>query len=149
MNGCLDEDMRPLVLIMPKMSGHVKIFEVEDKNNKLMYFRMDHGKLLEKDKANWTKIEDLQNIELNDLPVYDERYIKSKIRTYGDKVYTNFLDLNMPEDDIECESFTVISIDYLLVYDEKYYLQIYLENFVYKIMNKQMTDYLDENLFED
>ena len=55
----------------------------------------------------------------------------------------------MPEDDIECESFTVISIDYLLVYDEKYYLQIYLENFVYKIMNKQITDYLDENLFED
>ena len=100
---------------MPKLSGHVKISEVEDKNNKLMYFLMDHGKLLEKDKANWTKIEDLQNIELNDLPVYDERYIKTKIRTYGDKVYTNFLDLNMPEDDIESESFTVISIDSLLV----------------------------------
>ena len=131
------------------MSGHVKIFEVEDKNNKLMYFRMDHGKLLEKDKANWTKIEDLQNIELNDLPVYDERYIKSKIRTYGDKVYTNFLDLNMPEDDIESESFTVISIDSLLVYDNKYYLQVYLDNCAYKIANKQVTDYLDENVFED
>ena len=144
MNGCLDEDMRPLVLIMPKMSGHVKIFEVEDKNNKLMYFRMDHGKLLEKDKANWTKIEDLQNIELNDLPVYDERYIKSKIRTYGDKVYTNFL-----EDDIECESFTVISIDSLLVYDNKYYLQVYLDNCVDKTINKQVRDYLDENVFED
>ena len=149
MNGYLDEDIRPLVLIMPKLSGHVKISEVEDKNNKLMYFRMDHGKLLEKDKANWTKIEDLQNIELNDLPVYDERYIKSKIRTYGDKVYTNFLDLNMPEDDIESESFTVISIDSLLVYDNKYYLQVYLDNCAYKIANKQVTDYLDENVFED
>ena len=134
---------------MPKLSGHVKISEVEDKNNKLMYFRMDHGKLLEKDKANWTKIEDLQNIELNDLPVYDERYIKTKIRTYGDKVYTNFLDLNMPEDDIESESFTVISIDSLLVNDNKYYLQVYLDNCAYKIANKQVTDYLDENVFED
>ena len=134
---------------MPKLSGHVKISEVEDKNNKLMYFRMDHGKLLEKDKANWTKIEDLQNIELNDLPVYDEMYIKTKIRTYGDKVYTNFLDLNMPEDDIESESFTVISIDSLLVYDNKYYLQVYLDNCAYKIANKQVTDYLDENVFED
>ena len=63
---------------MPKVSGHVKIFEVEDKNNKLMYFRIDHGELLEKYKANWTKIEDLKNIELNALPVHDERYIKTK-----------------------------------------------------------------------
>ena len=33
-------------------------------------------------------IEDLKNIELNVLPVYDDRYIKTKIRRYGDKVYT-------------------------------------------------------------
>ena len=32
------------------------------------------------------------------------------MRTYGDKVYTNFRSLNVLEDDIECESFTVISI---------------------------------------
>ena len=55
----------------------------------------------------------------------------------------------MPEDDIECESSTVISIDSLLVYENKYYLQVYLDNYVYKIVNKQMTDYLDENVFED
>ena len=52
----------------------------------------------------------------------------------------------MPENDIECESFTVISIDSLLVYENKYYLQVYLDNCVYKIVHKQMTDYLDENL---
>ena len=57
--------------------------------------------------------------------------------------------LDTPEDDIECESFTVIFIDSLLVYDKKYYLQLYLDNCDYKIMNKQVTDYLDENLFED
>ena len=83
------------------------------------------------------------------LPVYDDRYIKTKIRTYGDKVYTNFRGLNVPEDDIECESFPVISIDSLLLYENKYYLQVYLDNCPYKIINKQMTDYLDENLFED
>ena len=27
---------------------------------------------------------------MNPLPVYDDRYIKTKIRTYGEKVYTNF-----------------------------------------------------------
>ena len=41
--------------------------------------------------------------------------MKNKIRTYGDTVYTNFRGLNVPEDDIECESFTVISIDSLRI----------------------------------
>ena len=27
-------------------------------------------------------------------------YIKTKIRTCGDEIYTNFRDLNVPEDDI-------------------------------------------------
>ena len=53
------------------------------------------------------------------------------------------------KDDIECESFTVISIDYLLVCDNKYYLHVYLENCAYKIVSKHMAVYLDENLFED
>ena len=55
----------------------------------------------------------------------------------------------MPEDDIECETFTVISTDSLLVYENKHYLQVYLDNCAYKIVNKQMIDYLDENLSED
>ena len=55
----------------------------------------------------------------------------------------------MPEDDIECESFTVISTDLSLAYENKYYLQVYLDNCAYKIANKQMTDYIDENIFED
>ena len=55
----------------------------------------------------------------------------------------------MPEDYIECESFTVISIDLLPAYEGKYYLQGYLDNCAYKITNKQMTDFVEDNIFED
>ena len=51
-----------------------------------MYVCVNNEKLLEKYKTIWTKIEDLKTIKLNGLPVYDDRYIKTKIRTYGDKV---------------------------------------------------------------
>ena len=51
MIGYLDEDIRPVVLIMPKMSRYVKTFNVEDKNNEFMSFRIDDEKLLEKYKA--------------------------------------------------------------------------------------------------
>ena len=137
---------------MPKISEYVKTFKVKDgdkdRNNKLMSFRIDDERLLEKYKSLWTKIEGLKNIELNALQVYDDRYIKTKIRTYRDKVYTNFRGLNVPEDDIKCESFTVIPIDSLLAYKNECYLQVYLDNCAYKISNKKMTDYLDDNLFE-
>ena len=71
------------------MSGYIKTFKDGDKNksNNLMSFHI--------------KIEDLTNIKLNALLVYDDRYIKKIIRTYGDKVYTNFCGLNVPEDDSE------------------------------------------------
>ena len=54
------------------------------------------------------------------------------MRTYGDKVYTNFRGLNVSEDDTESQSVTVISTDCLLVYDKKYYLQVYLDSCAYK-----------------
>ena len=112
-----------------------------------MSFRTDDEELLEKYKTIWTKTEELQNIELNALPVDDYRYIKTKIRTYSDKVNTNFHGLNVPEDGIECDFFTVISIDSLLIYENKYYLEVYLDNCAYKIANKEMADYLDDNFF--
>ena len=93
-----------------------------------MYFRIDDEKLLEKYKTNQTNIEDLKNTELNALRVYDDRHIKTKIRTHGDKVYTNFPGLNVPENHIECESSAVLSIDSLLAYENKYYLKVYLGN---------------------
>ena len=90
------------------MSGYVKTFKVKDgdkdEDNKLMSFRIDDEKLLAKYKTVWTKIEDSKNIELNALPVFDNRSTKIKIRTkMVIKFYTNFRDLNMPEDDTECE----------------------------------------------
>ena len=44
------------------------------------------------------------------------------MRTYGDKAYINFCGLNVPEDHIACESFTVISLDLFIVFKNKYYI---------------------------
>ena len=115
--GCLDKTVRPLVLIIPKMSGYVKTFKVKEENNKLKSFRIVDEKLLEKYKSIWIKIENLKNIKLNALSVYDDRYIKTKIRKFNDQVYTNFCGLNVLGDYIEFKSFTVISIDSLPVCD--------------------------------
>ena len=104
MIGYSDKAIGPLALIMSKTSEYVKTFRVKDgdkdENNKLTSFCIDDEKLLEKHKAVWTKTEDLKNIKLNALSVYNDRYIKTKIRTCNDKVYLNVCCLNVPEDDI-------------------------------------------------
>ena len=92
-----------------------------------MSFCIDDEKLLEKYKAIWNKIKDFKKIKVKPLPAYGDRYIKTKFRG-----------LNVPEDVIECESFTVISFDSLLVYHKRYYLQVCLENCAYK---SKGTDY--------
>ena len=65
----LDKTIRPLVLILPIMSGYVKTFKVKDgendKSNKLMSFCIIDEMLLEKHKTISTKIEDVKNLKLN------------------------------------------------------------------------------------
>ena len=60
--GYLDKAIRPLFLIMSKMSRYVMTFKVKEgdkeKKNKLMSFPIDNEKLSEKYKPIWTKIED-------------------------------------------------------------------------------------------
>ena len=43
---------------------------------------LTNNKAIKKYKNIQTKIEDFKNIELNASPVYDDRYIKTKIKTW-------------------------------------------------------------------
>ena len=65
------------------------------------------------------------------LFLFDDGYTKTKIRAYGDNIYTNFCGLNTPQDGVEYESFTIISIDSLHAYEHKYYLEVYLDNVIW------------------
>ena len=64
--------------------------------------RINDNKLIKKYKTIWTKFQDLKNIKLDTLPVFDDKYIKAKIRNYDNKVYINFSGLNVPVDGVEC-----------------------------------------------
>ena len=61
------------------------------------------------------KTEEILNRMLYEFLVWD---IYKKMRTYSDKAFTNFGDLNLPKHEVECGTFTTISIDCLLVYDK-------------------------------
>lgn len=106
----LNKSKRTLVLMMPIMIGCVTSFKFEDKNSKYMSFHIGDDKLLGICKAIWTNIEDLNNFLFNTLPVCGKRYIKTESRKFGDKVPNNLRGINVLENDIERESFTLFSI---------------------------------------
>ena len=52
----------------------------------------------------------------------------------------------MYEKMVQNVNLSVFFIDSLRVYDYKYYLQVYLDNRAYKIVDNQMIYYLDDDL---
>ena len=80
--------IRPLCILLPQMIGYVKHFD----SNKTMSFKVSDNKLLKKCNKIWEKVSNLLNIEFDSEPIHGDvdKYIKAKIKVYGDKVNTNF-----------------------------------------------------------
>lgn len=74
-----------------------------------------NDQLLERHKIIRTKIEKLKGFKLSSLSIYDNKYIKTKIRTYNNIFYTDFHELGVSEDDTQCDCLLVIPIDSLFV----------------------------------
>ena len=70
------------------MSGYIKYFENRDKN---MSFLIKNDEVLDKYNKIWDVIKNKLGIKFHSKPVYDETYIKPKVREFDGKIKTNFL----------------------------------------------------------
>ena len=77
------------------MNEYAKHF---DKNNKYMNLLANDKEILKKYSEIWNKIKSLIIKEFNSEPVYNNKYIKTKIKIYSNKVYTNFQHNKIPKD---------------------------------------------------
>ena len=70
------------------MIGYVKHFDC----NKTMSFKVIDNKLLKEYTKILEKVSNLMNLKFDSEPVYggNDKYIKTKIKLYGDKINTNF-----------------------------------------------------------
>ena len=72
-----DEIVKQLCIILPQMSGYIKYFENSGKN---MSFMVKDDNVLDKYNKIWDKIKEKANPKFHSIPVYDETYIKAKVR---------------------------------------------------------------------
>ena len=71
------EIVKPLCIILPHMSGYIKYFENGGKN---MFFVIKDDDVLGKYNKTWDKIKEKLKIKFQSMPIYDEKYIKAKVR---------------------------------------------------------------------
>ena len=76
------------------MNAHAKYF---DKNSKYMNLLVNYKEILKKYFEIWNKIKSLIKKEFNSEPVYNDKYIKTKINIYIDRVYTKFQHKKYPK----------------------------------------------------
>ena len=126
------------------MIRYVKHFD----SNKTMPFKVSDNKLLKKYKKIWKKVGNRLNIEFDSEPVYDDedKYIKTKIKTYGDKVNTNFQGQKVPKENASYKCTSLVMLDSVIRVNKKYYPQTLLEECKYAIRKNKMENLIKHDL---
>ena len=126
------------------MTGYAKKFEF----NSTMSYKISDKQLLRKYNQIWKKVEKLLKIEFNREPVHgnDEKYKKTKIKTYGDSAITNFHNKKMPKENTSCTCFSIIMLDSFIKAKKKYYPQTFLEDCKYEQKRMKIENLIDEDL---
>ena len=65
------------------MSGYIKYFENDSKN---MSFKIEDEDVYLKYNEIWNKIKSMLNVKLHSLSIYDEKYIKTKVKTFNSMI---------------------------------------------------------------
>ena len=87
--------IRPLCIILPQMSGYIKYF---DNGRKNMSFKIDDESVYLKYTEIWNKIKMSLNTRFHNQPVYDDKYIKTKVKTFSSMINTLFSGNEIPKE---------------------------------------------------
>ena len=158
--GYNDNDVtKPLYLELSQMSGYINKFNEHKNKNKnknkdttTMSLKVKDKTLFKNYNKIWKKIEKLMGIDFNTKPTYgdDDKYTKTKIKTYEDNIITNFYNKKgskkVPEEKIPHKCLSIIILDSVIYAYEKYHPQIFLEECKYVKENIKTKNYIDKEL---
>ena len=104
------------------MSGYIKYFENGGKN---MSFKIEDENVYIKYNQIWNKIKELLNIRFYSEPIYDDKYIKTKVKRFSSVFNTLFTGDESPKERIHYACIPAISIDFVLREEKKNYPHLF------------------------
>ena len=120
-----------------------------------MSFKANDNRLLNKYTKIWERVSSLMNIKFDSEAVYDDndKYIETKLKSYRDKVNTDFQGNKIPKESASCKCLSLIMLDSVVRANKRYYSQTLLEEWKYKITRNKVEnlihDDLDSSAFDD
>ena len=93
-----------------------KYFKTGGKN---MSFIVKDDNVLDKYNKTWNKIKEKVNIIFHSVPIYDETYIKAKVREFDGEIKKNILGDEVPKENMDYTCIACITIDSVMRMDKK------------------------------
>ena len=138
-----DEIVKLLCIILPQMSGYIKYFENGGKN---MSFMVKDDNVLDKFNNIWDKIKEKLSIKFHSMPVYDQTYIKAKVREFDGVIKTNFLGDGVTKENMHYACIACITINSVMRMEKKNHPRVYLEECKYRAKKIQMSRFINTEL---
>ena len=128
------------------MIGYAKCFGKNQSD--VMSFKVINKEVLKKYTKIWEKISSLIGKEFDSEPVSGDnnKYINTKIKSYGDKINANFQGKEIPKENASYKSLSLTMIDSVIRVNKRYYSQALLGECKYEIKkNKSSSDNKSDN----
>ena len=109
--------VKPLYIILPpQMSGYIKYFKSGGKN---MSFLIKDDEVWGKYEQIWDVIKNKLSIKFHSKPIYDQKYLKAKVREIDSAIKTNFLGNEVPKENMHYTCIACITTDSVMRMDKK------------------------------
>ena len=120
------------------MCGYIKYF---DNGRKNMSFKIEDESVYLKYTEIWNNIKNSLNSKFHSQPIYDDKYIKTKVTTFSSMINTLFLGNEISKERNNYICIASICIDSVLRVDKKNYPQVYLEQCKDKIKKQKASKF--------
>ena len=104
------------------------------------------NELLEKYNEIWEKVKNNIKKDFDSEPVYNEKYLKVKIKSYNEKINTNFHINKIPKEGSKFICLSVILINFVFTTGKNYYPQVFLEECKFGVKEKKMPEYIIDDI---
>ena len=130
--------IRLLCIFLPKMSAYRKVLD----ETKYMFFIIKNDESLKRDHKIWQKVKNIIDKAFDSDSVYNEKYLKAKIKSYNGKTNTNFYDNKIPKEVSQCMCVLVLLINFVFRAASNSYPYLLLEECTYIVKKKRRLSIL-------
>ena len=116
---------------------------------RICLFLIKNSEVWEKYEEIWNVIKNKLNIKFHSQPIYENKYLKTKVREFDGNIKTNFLCKGLPKENTYYTCIACITIGSIIKMKNKNYPQVYLEECKYKIKKIHAPRFINIELETD